>query len=150
VFYYIVYIFSLPFCRLFDRTLARRSHLFFRVELSYQATIAAGTVVSVSGAGTKAKPWVATIVVGCTSGIMIGMNLTASGNAGSIYNGSPESVVVTSVVPDKSITYQVTGGTSGDIPFSVQIPVAGSVTNICGFFDDPLPVVKYSLSSGSS
>jgi hypothetical protein len=81
---------------------------------------------------------------------MIGMNLTASSDVGSIYNGCPESVVVISIVPDNSITYQVTGGTTGDIPFAGQIPVAGSVANICGFFDDPLPVVKYSLSSGSS
>jgi hypothetical protein len=123
--------------------------LFLRVELSYQATIAVGTVVSVSGAGTKAKPWIATIAVGSTSGIMAGMNLTATANAGCLFNGSPESVLVTAVVHDKSITYQVTGGTSGDIPFSVQIPVVGSVTNICGFFDDPLPIVKYSMSSGS-
>ncbi len=142
--------FSLLPYRLFDRTLARRSHLFLRVELFYEATVAAGTISSICGAGTKAKPWIAKIDVSSTAGIMVGMTLTATANTGSICTGNPESVVVTSVVPNTSITYQVIGGNAGDIPFSGQIPVAGSIINICGFYDDPLPVVKYSLSSVSS
>jgi hypothetical protein len=102
-----------------------------------------GTVHSISGFGTKSKPWVATISVQSTAGIAIGMNLTATSGSGSIYKGNPQTVVVTSFVPNSSITYRVVGGEHG------ASPVPGSITDIIGFYEDPLPVVKYTLSGSS-
>jgi hypothetical protein len=77
------------------------------------------------------------------------MSLSAQAGTGSIYSGEPDSAVVTSVVPNESITYQVVGGIC-DVPFEAQLPVAGSITDITGYYSDPLPVLKYTLSPGSS
>jgi hypothetical protein len=132
-----------PLGRLFDKTLARRSHLFFRVELLYEPIVAEGTVDSISGFGTKSKPWIATISVKSTAGIAIGMSLTANSGSGSIYKGNPQTVVVSSFVPNCSITYRVVGGENG------SSPVPGSITDIIGYYEDPLPVVKYTLSGSS-
>ncbi len=101
------------------------------------------------------------ISVSSTAGIVVGMMLSATAGAGAIHGvkksdspqeykvSIPASVVVTSVVPDTSITFQVIGGTDGDV-FQDQMPVMGSITDIVGYYEHPLPVVKYSLSPASS
>ena len=122
-----------PRHRLFDRTLARCSCLFFQVELLYQPTVASGNIVSVKGFGSKEKPWVATISVSSTAGVVVGMKLSATDGI-----NPSESATVTAVVPETSITYEFVGGTA---------PELGSITDIVAFHEDPLPVVKYSLSS---
>jgi len=77
-----------------------------------------GTIGSITGAG----PWTATITgMSSTSSCVVGMPLTATSGTGTLYGGSPTSVVVTSIVSQTSITYTVTGGTT---------PTAGTVTNI--------------------
>ena len=77
-----------------------------------------GTIGSISGAG----PWTATITgMSTTSNCVVGQFLTATTGTGTLYGGSPTSVVVTSIVSQTSITYTVTGGTT---------PTAGTVTNI--------------------
>jgi hypothetical protein len=137
-----------PCHRLFDRTLARRSCLFFQVELFYQPTSASGNIVSVKGFGSKEKPWVATISVSSTAGIVVGMKLSATAAAGAVIGvvyPDSKSATVTAVVPDTSITYEFVGCDSQD--FAPQAPKLGSITDIVGFHEDPLPVVKYSLSS---
>jgi hypothetical protein len=138
--------------------LARRSLLFLQVELLYEPTVASGNIVSVCGSGTREKPWIATISVNSTAGIVVGKMLSATAGSGAIYGvkksdspqeykvSSPASVLVTSVVPDTSITFQVIGGTDGDV-FQDQMPVIGSISDIVGYYEHPLPVVKYSLSS---
>jgi hypothetical protein len=147
--------------RIFDRALARRGNLFLQVDLLYEPTITSGTVVAISGSGTKRNPWSAKIAVPSTAGIVAGMMLSATDGTGSIFGqtkcgdpesrqvSSPESVVVTSVEHDTSITYEVVGGTTGDV-FEDQIPVLGSITNIVGYYEDPLPAIKYILMPGSS
>jgi hypothetical protein len=147
--------------RIFDRALARRGNLFLQVDLLYEPTITSGTIVSIRGSGMKRNPWSAKIAVPSTAGIVAGMMLSATDGTGSIFGqtksgdpesrqvSSPESVVVTSVEHDTSITYEVIGGTTGDV-FEDQIPVLGSITNIVGYYEDPLPVVKYILMPGSS
>ena len=79
---------------------------------------AAGTVGSITGSG----PWTATITsMTSTTGFVVGMPLTATAGTGTLYGGSPTSVVVTSILGQFSMTYTVTGGTT---------PTAGTVTNI--------------------
>ena len=137
-----------PCHRLFDRTLARRSCLFFQVELLYQPTVASGNIVSVKGFGSKEKPWVATISVDSTAGIVVGMKLSATPGAGAVIGQvhvASKSATVTAVVPETSITYEFVGCYAQD--FAPQAPQLGSITDIVGFHEDPLPVVKYSLSS---
>ncbi len=147
--------------RIFDRALARRVNLFLQVDLLYEPTVPSGTIVSIRGSGTKKNPWSAKIDVPSTAGIVAGMMLSATDGSGSIFGqtksgdpqsrqvSSPESVVVTSVEHDASITYEVIGGTTGDV-FEDQIPVLGSITNIVGYYEDPLPAVKYILMPLSS
>jgi hypothetical protein len=137
-----------PRHRLFDRTLARRSCLFFQVELLYQPTVASGNIVSVKGFGSKEKPWIATISVSSTAGIVVGMKLSATPGAGAVIGQvhvASKSATVTAVVPETSITYEFVGCYAQD--FAPQAPQLGSITDIVGFHEDPLPVVKYSLSS---
>ena len=137
-----------PRHRLFDRTLARRSCLFFQVELLYQPTVASGNIVSVKGFGSKEKPWIATISVSSTAGIVVGMKLSATRGAGAVIgqvHPASKSATVTAVVPETSITYEFVGCDAED--FAPQAPQLGSITDIVGFYEDPLPVVKYSLSS---
>lgn len=83
------------------------------------ATISAtGTVGSITGTG----PWTATITgMTTTAGLIIGSAIAATAGTGTLYGGSPTSVVVASIVSSTSITYTVTGGT---------IPTAGTVTAI--------------------
>ena len=77
-----------------------------------------GTIGSISGTG----PWTATITgMSTTTGLIVGAPITATSGSGTLYGGSPTSVIVTSIVSQTSITYRVTGGT---------IPTAGTVTNI--------------------
>jgi len=77
-----------------------------------------GTVGSITGTG----PWTATITgMSSTSGLSVGSTITATAGTGTLYGGSPTSVIVASIVSSTSITYTVTGGTT---------PTAGTVTNI--------------------
>ena len=78
-----------------------------------------GTVGSISGSG----PWTAAITgMSSTYGLVVGAALTsATAGTGTLYGGTPTSVIVTSITSPTSITYTVTGGTT---------PTAGTVTNI--------------------
>jgi hypothetical protein len=77
-----------------------------------------GTVGSITGTG----PWTATITgISNTDGLVVGAPLTATAGTGTLFGGSPTSVVVASIVSSTSITYTVTGGTT---------PTAGTVTSI--------------------
>ena len=68
------------------------------------------------------SPWTATISgMSSSTGVIPGSALTATNGTGTLYGGSPTSVLVASLVSGTSITYTVTGGT---------IPTAGTVTNI--------------------
>ena len=81
---------------------------------------ATGTVGSITGSG----PWTATITdMSSTSGFAVGSTLTATAGTGTLYGGSPTSVVITSIPTSTSVTYTVTGGT---------IPTAGTITNVTG------------------
>jgi len=80
-----------------------------------------GTVGSITGTG----PWTATITgMSSTTGIMVGQNITATAGTGTLFGGSPTSVLVASIVSGTSITVTVTGGT---------IPTNGTVTSITTF-----------------
>jgi hypothetical protein len=81
-----------------------------------------GTVGStITGTG----PWTATITgISSTTGIQVGQNITATAGTGSLFGGSPTSVLVASIVSGTSITVTVTGGT---------IPTAGTITSITTF-----------------
>jgi len=77
-----------------------------------------GTVGSITGTG----PWTATITgMSSTSGLSVGSTITATAGTGTLYGGSPTSVIVASIVSGTSITYTVTGGTT---------PTAGTITNV--------------------
>jgi hypothetical protein len=79
------------------------------------------TVASVSGTG----PWTATLTgISSTTGIMVGQNITATGGTGTLYGGTPTSVLVASIVSGTSITVTVTGGT---------IPTTGTITSLTTF-----------------
>ena len=79
------------------------------------------SVASVSGTG----PWTATITgITSTAGIMVGQNITATAGTGTLFGGSPTSVLVASIVSTTSITVTVTGGT---------IPTVGTITAITTF-----------------
>jgi len=85
------------------------------------------SVASVSGTG----PWTATITgISSTAGILVGQNITATAGTGSLFGGSPTSVLVASVASGTSITVTVTGGT---------IPTVGTITaiTIFGFLQVP-------------
>jgi hypothetical protein len=77
-----------------------------------------GSIDIVTGTG----PWIATIsnMTGVT-GLKEGMTITATDGIGSLFGGSPSSVVVTSILSGASITYTVTGGSA---------PQTGSISNI--------------------
>jgi hypothetical protein len=85
------------------------------------------SVASVSGTG----PWTATITgISSTAGILVGQNITATAGTGSLFGGSPTSVLVASIVSGTSITVTVTGGTT---------PTVGTITaiTIFGFLQVP-------------
>jgi len=88
-----------------------------------------GTVGStITGSG----PWTATITgISSTTGINVGQFITATAGTGSLFGGSPTSVVVASVVSGTSITVTVTGGTT---------PTAGTITSITTFGYLQVPV----------
>jgi hypothetical protein len=86
-----------------------------------------GTVGSITGTG----PWTATITgMSSTTGIQVGQNITATAGTGTLFGGSPTSVLVASIVSGTSITVTVTGGT---------IPTVGTITaiTIFGFLQVP-------------
>jgi hypothetical protein len=86
-----------------------------------------GTVSSVSGTG----PWTATITgISTTAGILVGQNITATAGTGTLFGGTPTSVLVASIASGTSITVTVTGGT---------IPTTGTITSITifGFLQVP-------------
>jgi hypothetical protein len=79
------------------------------------------TVGTITGTG----PWTATLTgISSTTGIMVGQNITATAGTGSLFGGSPTSVLVASIVSGTSITVTVTGGTT---------PTAGTITSITTF-----------------
>ena len=81
---------------------------------------------------TGSGPWVATITgISSTTGINVGQYITAVAGTGSLFGGSPTSVVVTSVVSATSITVTVTGGTT---------PTSGTITSITTFGYLQVPV----------
>jgi hypothetical protein len=81
---------------------------------------------------TGSGPWVATITgISSTTGINVGQYITAVAGTGSLFGGTPTSVVVTSVVSATSITVTVTGGTT---------PTAGTITSLTTFGYLQVPV----------
>lgn len=81
---------------------------------------------------TGSGPWTATITgISSTTGINVGQYITATAGTGSLFGGSPTSVVVASVVSSTSITVTVTGGTT---------PTAGTITSITTFGYLQVPV----------
>lgn len=81
---------------------------------------------------TGSGPWTATITgISSTTGINVGQYITATAGTGSLFGGSPTSVVVASVVSGTSITVTVTGGTT---------PTAGTITSITTFGYLQVPV----------
>jgi hypothetical protein len=81
---------------------------------------------------TGSGPWTATITgISSTTGINVGQYITATAGTGSLFGGSPTSVVVASVVSSTSITVTVTGGTT---------PTAGTITSLTTFGYLQVPV----------
>jgi hypothetical protein len=80
-----------------------------------------GTVGGISGAGTSVSPWVATVTIASTLGLVVGQTVSATAGSGSLYGGSPTSAKITAIVTNTSFTYQVIGGTT---------PTAGTVTAV--------------------
>jgi len=82
-----------------------------------------GTIgASITGSGTFASPWVATISgLSSVATFVVGAQITATSGTGTLYGSTPTSVTVTSIVNSTTITYSVVGGTT---------PTAGTVTNI--------------------
>ena len=79
-----------------------------------------GTISSpnITGSG----PWTVTVTgMSSTTGLSVGQEIKATAGTGSLYNGTPTSVVVASIVSSTSITVTVTGGTT---------PTAGTITGI--------------------
>lgn len=76
-----------------------------------------GTVSATTGSG----PWTATVTTKQSLNLTVGQPLTqVIAGTGSLYGGSPTSVVVASVISENKFTYTVTGGTT---------PVNGTVSN---------------------
>ena len=81
---------------------------------------------------TGSGPWVATITgMSSTAGISVGQNISATAGTGTLFGGSPTSVVVASVPSATSITVTVTGGTT---------PTTGTITSITTFGYLQVPV----------
>ena len=80
---------------------------------------------TVSPTITGSGPWTATITgMSSTTGINVGQNITATAGTGTLFGGTPTSVVVASIVSGTSITVTVTGGTT---------PTTGTITSITTF-----------------
>ena len=87
---------------------------------------------TVSPTITGSGPWTATITgMSSTTGIGVGQNITATAGTGTLFGGTPTSVVVASIVSSTSITVTVTGGTT---------PTAGTITSITTFGYLQVPV----------
>ena len=79
-----------------------------------------GTITGLGISGTG--PWTVTVTgMSSTAGLGVGQNITANAGTGALFNGTPTSVVIASIVSSTSITVTVTGGTT---------PTAGTITNI--------------------
>lgn len=93
-----------------------------------------GTVENISGGG----PWVADITgMTTTAGFVPGTLIDAIPGTGSLYGGTPTSVVVTQILSGTSLRYTVTGGTT---------PTAGSITGI----EKPHAAVSFQAQEGRS
>lgn len=83
-----------------------------------QTISATGTIGSITGSG----PWTATITgMVSTANLRIGDTILATAGTGTLYGGTPTSVVVSTIPSGVSITYTVTGGST---------PTAGTITSI--------------------
>jgi hypothetical protein len=81
-----------------------------------------GTVGTIAGSGTQGAPWTATITgLTSTAGMAVGNTLSATAGTGTLFGGSPTTIIITTIASGTSITYAVVGGTT---------PTAGTVTNI--------------------
>jgi hypothetical protein len=86
------------------------------------SSIGGGTVSAISGSGTAASPWIATVTLSSTTSVLtVGMSLTATAGTGSLFGGTPTLVAVTEIVSGTVFKYSVVGGTT---------PSTGSVTAI--------------------
>jgi hypothetical protein len=80
-----------------------------------------GVISSISGAGTSASPWQATITEVSTTGLSVGDTISAlENNTGRLYGGIATSVTIYSI-SGTTIVYRVIGGTT---------PIAGPVGGI--------------------
>lgn len=87
--------------------------------ITSQLISATGTVGTVSGSGTTGSPWVVNITnMTTTSGLIVGVALTATNGTGSFGNGV---ITVSAILSSSSITISAVGTTA---------PTAGTVTNI--------------------
>ena len=80
------------------------------------------TISSISGSGTEADPWLATVSATTidTSQLFIYAEITATNGTGSLYGGAPQ-IVSVETIGTNTFTYKIVGGT---------IPVAGTITNL--------------------
>ena len=89
------------------------------------SAFAAGTTTQLSGTVTVGSitgtgPWTATLTnISSTANMAIGQTIYATAGTGTLYGGTPTSVVVTTIVSSTSVIYTVTGGTT---------PTAGTIT----------------------
>ena len=89
-----------------------------------------GTITGLGISGTG--PWTVTVTgMSSTAGLGVGQNITASAGTGALFNGTPTSVVIASIVSSTSITVTVTGGTT---------PTSGTITGITVFGYLQVPV----------
>jgi hypothetical protein len=92
-------------------------------------TAGGGTVAvsAISGAGTSASPWVATLTGGSAFDlryVQVGSWIQATSGTGAIFGGSPSVVTVTAITSNTVITIQVYNNTGG----TGTTPVAGNVS----------------------
>jgi len=94
--------------------------------VSAAAISSTGTVGGISGSG----PWSATITnMTTTAGLIVGSAINATPGTGSLYGGSPSTILVTSIIDSTSITYTVTGGTTPTVGAISTITTSGA-TNL--------------------
>jgi len=103
---------------------------FWGIPYSATATIGTATLGNISGDGTVNTPWQATLTANgvspfITTGIKLGMNITATAGSGALFGGTPSQVFVTNIVPNTSITYSVEGGTT---------PIGGVINSLVFHF----------------
>jgi len=91
--------------------------------VSAAAISSTGTVGGISGSG----PWSATITnMTTTAGLIVGSAINATPGTGSLYGGSPSTILVTSIIDSTSITYTVTGGTTPTVGAISTITTSGA------------------------